>query len=121
MARLSFRVIALAAWFVVAALTLGITAPVGAGDALANAASDVAADHAPQGLLAVGPGTHARHRAIRHGRTGSRQLPSSQSSVMVTARSNDWAVTMNARRVHVPARHLLLNLIAPRAPATTLL
>jgi hypothetical protein len=118
MARLSFRVIALAAWFAVAALTLGVTAPVGAGDTLTHA-SDVAADHAPEGLLAVGHSTHARHRAIRHARTGSRQLSSSQSSVIVTARSNDWAVRMNARRVHVPARHLLASLTAPRAPATT--
>jgi hypothetical protein len=118
MPRLSFRGIALAAWFVVAALTLGITAPVGAGDTQANAESYVAADHALPGLLALGHGTPARHRAIRHGRTGSRQLPTSQSSVIVTARLNDWAVRMNARRVHVAARHLLTTLIAPRAPAT---
>jgi hypothetical protein len=120
MARVSIRVIGLAAWCVIAAVTVGATAPPDAVDALTLASSEMAA-HAPQGLLAAGHATPARHRAIRHARSGARQLFHVRSSVAVTARSNHWASRMSGRRVHVPARHLLRNLTAPRAPAASLL
>ncbi len=120
-ARASTRAIALAAWCVITVLTLGATAPAVDVEALRLYAIDMAADHAPQPSLAVRHVAPVRHRAIRHARTGSRQAPAFQSSAIVTARSNDWASRVRARYVHVPARHLLLNLIAPRAPASSLL
>jgi hypothetical protein len=116
----SIRTIALAAWCVLAALTLGAVTPIADCDSPPCGATQVEADHAPHAIVAVGHAPHARQRGIRHHRTGSRQLSSSQSATVVPARLNGPASRMGARHVRVPARHLLLHLIAPRAPASTL-
>ena len=120
MVRASIRMIALAAWCVVAALTLGATTPIDGCDAPPFGAAHVEADHAPHAIVTVGHPTRPRHRAIRYSRTGSRQLSPSQSATVVPARLNGSASRMHQRHVRVPARHLLLNLIAPRAPASIL-
>src|SRR5262245_56389339 len=115
MERLSLRVIVLAAWCVAGGLGVVAPACAGAGDAPPRDFSHVAADHALHMFGAAGHGSPARQRAIRHGRTGSRHLPSSPSAMVVPVRSIDWVLRTSARRVDVPVRHLLLNLAAPRA------
>ena len=114
------RAITVAAWCVVAALTLAAATPIGDCDSPPSSAAQVETDHAPHAVVAVGHAPHARHRAIRHGRTGSRHLVPLQSVPVVPARLDASASRMNQRHVQVPARHLLLNLIAPRAPASLL-
>ena len=114
------RTIALTAWCVVAALTLGAATPIGGCDSPPFGAAHVEVDHAPHGIVAVGHGSQVRHRAVRHSRTGSRQPSTSQSDTVVPAQLNGPASRLSARHVRVPARQLLLNLIAPRAPAASL-